>query len=87
MKILLWEDNILGNPPLSTLDPLSEIKSWLINKGLLRLADIYLWDGNGNWVGWVFPEIPKPLHQQQKSLITALTSLEPIHQLSKDKWG
>ena len=79
MKILLWEDNILGNPPLSTLNQLSEIKSWLKNKGILRLTDIFLWDGNGNWVGWVFLEIPKPLHQQQKSLITALLGMAPIH--------
>ena len=87
MKILLWEDNSLGNPPLSTLNPLSEIKSWLINKGLLRLVDIYLWDDNGTWVGWVFPELPQPLHQQQKLLITSLAGLAPIHRLSKDNWG
>ena len=35
MRILLWEDNILGNPPLSTLNSLNEIKLWLINKGIL----------------------------------------------------
>ena len=50
MKILLWEESILGNPPLSTLIQLREIKSWLINKGLLRLADICIWDDNGTWV-------------------------------------
>ena len=52
MIILLREDNILGNPPLSSLNPLNEIKSWLINKGLLRLADICSLDSNRNWVGW-----------------------------------
>ena len=51
MKTLLWEDSIMGNPPHSTLNQLSEIKSWLINKGLLRLVDICLWDDNGTWVG------------------------------------
>ena len=87
MKALLWEDSIMGNPPLSTLNQLNEIKAWLINKSLLRLADICLWDGNGNWDGLNFSEIPKPLHQQQKLLITSLAGLAPIHRLSKDNWG
>ena len=56
-KILLWDDNILGNPPLSSLISLNEIKLWLTNKGLLQLADICSWDSVGNWVGWYFLEI------------------------------
>ena len=39
--IFLWEDKILGNPPLSSINLLYEIKLWLSNKGFLRLADIF----------------------------------------------
>ena len=87
MRIFLSEDNILGNPPLSTLNSLNEIKLWLINKGLLRLADICSWDSNGNWAGWYFLEIPEPLLLQQYLLISTLLGLAPIHFSSKDKWG
>ena len=54
-RIFLWDDNILGNPPLSSFTSLIEIKSWLTNKELLRLTDICFWDSEGNWVGWYFP--------------------------------
>ena len=56
-KTFMWEDKILGNLHLSSINSLSEIKSWLINKGFLRLENICIWDKDGNWVGWVFPEI------------------------------
>ena len=39
-NIFLWEDKILGNPPLSSNNSLIDIKLWLTNKGFLRLADI-----------------------------------------------
>ena len=41
-RILLWDGNILWNPPLSSVLSLEEIKNWTINKGLLRLVDIFL---------------------------------------------
>ena len=73
MRILLWDDNILGNPPLSSLISLNEIKLWLINKGLLRLADICFWDSAGKWVGWNFPEILDLVLSQHKFLISSLS--------------
>ena len=87
MMIFLWEDNNLGNPPLPTLNLLNEIKLWLINKGLLRLADICSWDSNGNWVGWSFPEMPEPLIHHQHLLIIALSGMAPVHRSFKYKWA
>ena len=55
-KIFLWDDKILGNLPLSSINSLSEFKIWLTNKGLLKLSDICNWDRDGNWARWVFPE-------------------------------
>ena len=34
-SILLWEDKISGNPPLSTILPLSDFLTWATNKGLI----------------------------------------------------
>ena len=53
-KIILWEDCIQGHAPLSNNYSLTEIKLWLVNKGLLRLANISKWDSKGNWVDWHF---------------------------------
>ena len=48
MKTLLWEDSISGTPPLSFVPQLHEIMNWSKNKGLIALADICMWDYNGN---------------------------------------
>ena len=42
-RIHLWEDKIFGNPPLSSIIPLTELMNWATNKGLSRLADICSW--------------------------------------------
>ena len=86
-KKKLWEDRILGIPPLSSINSISEIKLWLSNKGLLRLADICLWDEAGNWIGWNFPEIRDRLISEQETLIESLSGLAPSHRSLKDKWG
>ena len=52
-RTLLWEDKISGKPPLSFVFQLSELMDWSKNKGLLRLADICIWDSDGNWEGWL----------------------------------
>ena len=39
-RISLWEDKISGNPPLSSVIPLTELMHWAINKGLIQLANI-----------------------------------------------
>ena len=48
MRTLLWEDVISGTPPLSSVPQLFEIMNWSKNKGLLFLADICIWDNEGN---------------------------------------
>ena len=84
MRIFLWDVNILGHPPLSSLNSLNEIKMWLTNKGFLWLAYICSWDSNRNWVGWTFLEMPEPLIPIQNLLITALSGMAPVHRYFKD---
>ena len=83
----LWEDKILGIPPLSSINSISEIKLWLSNKCILRLVDIFLCDEAGNWIGWNFLEIPDRLISEQETLIKALSGLAPVDHSLKDKWG
>ena len=86
-KTFLWEDKILGNLPLSSINSLSDIKIWLTNKGFLRLADICNWDSDGNWVGWVFHETSVHLISQQNLLIPHLSGMALVNCFSKDVWG
>ena len=78
-SILLWEDKISDNPPLSTVLLLSYFFTWETNKGLIRLADFCSWDGFGNWTGWTFLDLPVGLIPQKKSLLISLSGLSPIH--------
>ena len=86
-RILLWEDKISGNPSLSSVILLEDIKDWLTNKGLLCLADFCTWDNAGNWAGWSFPKFLDHLSSQNNSLLSSLSSLAPVHCSYKDKWG
>ena len=83
----LWENKILGIPPLSSINSIFEIKLWLSNKGILCLADICLWDEAGNWIGWNFPKIPDGLISEQETFIKNLSRLALVHRSLKDKWG
>ena len=80
---LLWDDKINGQVPLNSDISICEIKNWLINKGIFKLANIFLWDANGNWNAWSLPNISdhdlpnSSIHQ--KSLLGRLTGLTPIH--------
>jgi len=87
LRTLLLEDIIQGNAPLASLNSYNDLKIWLVNKGLLRLADIFSCDSKGNWAGWTFPGVPEPLHTKKNLLYTALSGLAPVHCSSKDKWG
>ena len=87
----MWDDKIKGNAPLNSDLSLTEIKLWLVNKGLLRLSDIISWDSNGNWVAWTFPKLLERAHPillaQQILLLNKLSGLAPIHLSCKDVWG
>ena len=85
-RILLWEDKIFGNPPLSSVIPLSEIMNWATNKGLLCLADICTWDSSRNWVGWSIPDLPACLKSQKHMLLLSLTCLAPRKMFGVGEW-
>ena len=61
--------------------------NWSKNKGLLRLADICIWDNEGNWAGWIFPDLPVQFNSQKTVLVSYLFGLAPTHSSQKDRWG
>ena len=42
--ILIWEDSVLGDPPLNTYDRMTNMKEWLISKYIVTLWDILSWN-------------------------------------------
>jgi len=47
--MMLWQDIIMGQSPLSKNEAIKEIKNWLIQQGVLTLADISTWDDSKKW--------------------------------------
>ena len=86
MKTLLWEDSISRTPPLSYVPQLHEIMNWSKNKGLIHLADICMWDYDGSWSGWNFPDLPVQFNSHKSVLISHLTGLDPVHYSYKYRW-
>lgn len=78
-RIHLWEDKIFGNPPLSSIIPLTELMNWATNKGLSRLADICSWDCVGYWIGWSLLDLPECLLPQKNLLFSTLSGLALVH--------
>ena len=56
-QTFLWDDRINGHAPLSSDNSINEFQSWLMNKGIYRLADITSWDAHGNWNAWSLPTL------------------------------
>ena len=45
-NIKMWDDSILGNPPLGSCSEVANIKLWLLAKGVTTLWDLSAWDDN-----------------------------------------
>ena len=60
---------------------------WSKNKGLLRLADIYIYDNDGYWAGWNILDLLVRLDSQKSLLLSLLSSLALVHHSKKDQWG
>ena len=87
----MWNDKITRNNSLNYVISISEIKKWLVNKGIYKLSDIILWDSNGNWDAWSLPIFPErdlsSFNAQLKSLLDNLSGMAPIHLSCKDSCG
>ena len=52
--IKIWEDSILGEPPLCQQEGMVNLKNWILSINYNMLWDILVWeeDEEGLWMGW-----------------------------------
>jgi ribonuclease HI len=90
-NILIWEDSILGEPPLDSILGTTNIKNFLHAQHLLTIWDISKWhsDETKIWKDWNLPRSPSHLHNEETRLITLLQGKSPIATNKKDRrgWG
>jgi hypothetical protein len=88
-KIKFWEDSILGQTPLSSLEGLENIKSWLHSNSKVTLWDLSVWDQGGSWLKWDLGDYPQLLETEARTLLEALQGRSPSSARKKDKrgWG
>lgn len=84
---MMWQDNIMGQSPLSKNEAIKEIRNFLMQQGILTLVDISTWDDSRKWRNWEIPGVPEQLRSQKTLLKEALTGLASVHMRSTDKWG
>jgi hypothetical protein len=90
-NILIWEDSILGDPPLDTLSGTSNLKRWLHSQSLTVLWDISIWNNDEirTWKKWSILNCPSHLHNEELLLLSLLQGKSPIASHTKDSrgWG
>ena len=86
-KIKFWEDSILGQNPLNSLEGMENIKNWLHSNNKITLWDISQWSPAESWIKWDMGVVPHELEAEASALIDALQGLSPISSKVKDKRG
>ena len=88
-KIKVWDDRILGNPPLSSLPSIENLSKWAIDNGFLTLFNLSTSDWQGNWNGWEVLHPPEHLKHDVDLLLPLLHGMAPISESSRDSigWG
>eukprot|EP00253_Pinus_taeda_P032328 PITA_32328 len=86
-NMMLWQDTIMGQLLLSKNEAIKEIGNWLIQQGILTLADISTWEDSRKWRTWEIPRVRNQMRSQKTLLEEALTGLAPVHMHLTDKWG
>ena len=88
-RINVWNINILGQPPFSSITGLTPLSEWVCDQGINTLYDISRWDTKGQWTGW--KELSPPVHlaNATASLLSSLHGLSPSRVSAKDRlrWG
>jgi ribonuclease HI len=90
-QIKIWEDSILGDPPLELNQNLQRLKTWMDGQNLRTLFDISAW-GTGRhkpWQGWAVSNLPLDLESDWGSLKFSLQGKAPLRKRGKDErgWG
>ena len=88
-KTKVWENIILGQPPLSSLPGMNDLAEWTRSEGLHSLHDLSLWNQKGIWEGWKDLHPPPHLNEAKNLLMDSLQGMSPINKTKKDSisWG
>jgi hypothetical protein len=88
-SILIWEDSILGEPPLDSRPSTSNLKDFLHAQKLSTLWDISNWHSNEieTWKNWKLPRCPSHLQNEEALLQAFLHGKLPNTASQKDLRG
>jgi hypothetical protein len=90
-EINIWEDSIMGDPPLGSNQDLRRLKEWMKTQNLSKIWDISVWgnDENKTWLRWEAANKPPDLEEEWKKLTLSLKGKSPLKERKKDKrgWG
>jgi hypothetical protein len=90
-KIKIWQDSIMGYPPLELRQDLLRLKDWMESQNIITLFDISTWgeDKFMTWKGWGVPNRPPDLEREWSTLQLCLQGKAPLKKKKKDErgWG
>jgi hypothetical protein len=90
-KINIWQDSIMGDPPLGLRQDLDRLKEWMVTQNLNTLWDISIWgnDEHKMWLRWGIANNPPDLEEDWNALKLCLQGKSPLKKRGKDKrgWG
>jgi ribonuclease HI len=90
-KIKIWQDSIMGDPPLGLRQDLLRLKDWMESQNIITLFDISTWgeDKFMTWQGWGVLNRPPDLEREWSTLQLCLQGKAPLKKKGKDErgWG
>ena len=90
-KNKIWQDSIMGDPPLELRQDLLRLKVWMESQNIITLFDISIWgeDKFMTWQGWGVPNRPPDLERDWCTLQCYLQGKAPLRKEGKDErgWG
>jgi hypothetical protein len=90
-NIRIWEDSILGDPPLDSVPGTNNLKNFLHDQQFNTIWDISKWnsDANNSLKEWKLPRSLSHLHVEESRLLTLLQGKSSITANKKDirRWG
>ena len=90
-RIRIWEDSILGSPPIANMEGLDGIRRFLTNLRISKLMDISKWHPERRhiWIGWDISDCPPNLEEEKALLLLCLNGKSSVSKHLKDVrgWG
>lgn len=90
-QIKIWNDSILGDPPLEWNQNLHRLKTWMDEQNLKTLFDISDWGAGRHkqWQGWTVSNLPLALETDWGTFKLTMQGKAPIRKGARDKrgWG